>query len=143
MNSASNRAIRECPFGLTPLGTTLLLHKIDWENQIGRRLKLRDLHVFSRWFSAAAWLRPHDSSVFPSPLVSEVIVDLEHALGVRLVHRSPQGVEPTIYGDALLRRSVAAFDELKQSIRDIEFFVRSDRGTGSHYGGGKLLWFTL
>jgi DNA-binding transcriptional LysR family regulator len=62
------------------------------------------------------------------PAVSEVIADLEHALGVRLLDRSAQGVEPTIYGDALLKRSVAVFDELKQSIRDIEFL--SDATTG-------------
>ena len=55
------------------------------------------------------------------PAVSEVIADLEHALGVTLLDRSARGVEPTIYGDALLKRSVAVFDELKQSVRDIEF----------------------
>jgi DNA-binding transcriptional LysR family regulator len=30
-------------------------------------------------------------------------------------------VEPTIYGRALLKRSITVFDELKQSVRDIEF----------------------
>jgi DNA-binding transcriptional LysR family regulator len=62
------------------------------------------------------------------PAVSEVIVDLEHALGVRLLDRSARGVEPTIYGDALLKRSVTVFDELKQSVRDIEFL--SDPSVG-------------
>jgi hypothetical protein len=60
------------------------------------------------------------------PAVSEVIVDLEQALGVRLLDRSAQGVEPTIYGDALLKRSVAVFDELKQSVRDIGFSILSN-----------------
>jgi len=55
--------------------------------------------------------------------VSEVIADLEHALGVRLLDRTPQGVTLTTYGAALERRSLAAFDELKQGIRDIEFLV--------------------
>jgi DNA-binding transcriptional LysR family regulator len=62
------------------------------------------------------------------PAVSEVIADLEHALGVRLLDRSPQGVEPTIYGNALLKRSIAVFDELKQSVRDIEHLA--DPATG-------------
>jgi DNA-binding transcriptional LysR family regulator len=48
---------------------------------------------------------------------------LEHAFGVRLLDRSSQGVAPTIYGGALLKRSVAAFDELKQSRRDIDFLA--------------------
>ena len=62
------------------------------------------------------------------PAVSEVIADLEHALGVRLLDRSPQGVEPTIYGNALLKRSTAVFDELKQSVRDMEHLA--DPATG-------------
>jgi DNA-binding transcriptional LysR family regulator len=53
---------------------------------------------------------------------------LEHAFGVRLFDRSPQGVEPTIYGRALLKRGIAAFDELKQGIRDIEFLADPTRG---------------
>src|SRR5262249_24052388 len=52
-----------------------------------------------------------------------VIADLEHALGVRLLDRSPKGVEPTVYGHALLKRGLAAFDELRQGIRDIEFLA--------------------
>ena len=55
------------------------------------------------------------------PAVSEVIADLEHGLGVRLLDRGPRGVAVTAYGAALERRSLAAFDELKQGIKDIEF----------------------
>jgi DNA-binding transcriptional LysR family regulator len=55
--------------------------------------------------------------------VSEVIADLEHALGIKLFDRSPQGAETTIYGKALLRRGLVAFDELKQGIREIEFLA--------------------
>src|SRR5262249_57947273 len=62
------------------------------------------------------------------PTVSEVIADLEHTYGVRLFDRSARGVAPTIYGDALLKRSIAAFDELKQSRRDIEFLADPARG---------------
>jgi DNA-binding transcriptional LysR family regulator len=77
------------------------------------------------------------------PAVSEVIADLEHALGVKLLDRSAKGVEPTIYGDALLKRSVAVFDELKQSIRDIQFL--SDATTGEVQIGCTEgpWWFTL
>jgi DNA-binding transcriptional LysR family regulator len=57
------------------------------------------------------------------PTVSEVIAELEHTFGVRLLDRSAQGVEPTVYGEALLKRSTAAFDELKQSSRDIEYLA--------------------
>ena len=58
-----------------------------------------------------------------TPAISEIIAELEHALGVRLLDRSPRGVVPTVYGEALLRRGEAAFDELKQGVRDIEFLA--------------------
>jgi Bacterial regulatory helix-turn-helix protein, lysR family len=35
------------------------------------------------------------------PVVSKVIADLEEMLGVRLLDRSPQGVEPTLYAGRL------------------------------------------
>jgi DNA-binding transcriptional LysR family regulator len=105
-----------------------MLRKIDWESQIGRRLRLRDLYVFSTVVQRGSMAKAARQLGVSHPAVSEVITDLEHALGVRLLDRSAQGIEPTIYGDALLKRSVAVFDELKQSIRDIEFL--SDATTG-------------
>jgi DNA-binding transcriptional LysR family regulator len=105
-----------------------MVRKIDWESQIGRRLKLRDLHVFSTVVQRGSMAKAAQHLGVSQPAVSEVIADLEHALGVRLLDRSAQGIEPTIYGGALLKRSVVVFDELKQSIRDIEFL--SDATTG-------------
>jgi molybdenum-dependent DNA-binding transcriptional regulator ModE len=119
-----------------------MVQKIDWETQIGRRLKLRDLHVFSTVVQRGSMAKAAQHLGVSQPSVSEVIANLEHALGVRLVDRSAQGIEPTIYGDALLKRSVAVFDELKQSIRDIEFL--SDATTGEvRIGSMEAPWFTL
>jgi DNA-binding transcriptional LysR family regulator len=119
-----------------------VLHKINWESQIGRRLRLRDLHVFSTAVLCGSMAKAARQLGVSQPAVSEVIADLEHALGVRLVDRSAQGVEATIYGDALLRRSVTVFDELKQGIRDIEFL--SDPSVGEvRIACMESLWFTL
>src|SRR4029077_20839491 len=119
-----------------------MLRKIDWESRIGRRLRLRDLHVFSTVVQRGSMAKAAQHLGVSQPSVSEVIANLEHALGVRLLDRSAQGVEPTIYGDALLKRSVAVFDELKQSIRDIEFL--SDATTGEvRIGSTEAPWFTL
>src|SRR4030088_1426800 len=54
------------------------------------------------------------------PVISRSISELEHTLGVRLLDRNPHGVELTEYGHALLNRSHAAFDELRQGVKDIE-----------------------
>jgi DNA-binding transcriptional LysR family regulator len=62
------------------------------------------------------------------PSVSELITGLETTIGVRLFDRNSLGVEPTIYGQALLKRGVAAFDELKQGLRDLEFLANPNVG---------------
>ena len=107
--------------------------KIDWENQIGRRLRFRDLHVFFTVVSHGSMAKAAVELGVAPPTVSEVVADLERALGVRLLERGPKGAEPTLYGHALLKRGTAAFDELKQGIRDIEFL--SDPAVGEVYIG--------
>src|SRR5262245_20925484 len=62
------------------------------------------------------------------PAVSQIVADLEHTLGVKLCDRSTRGVEPTLYARALLARGRAAFDELRQGIRDIEHMADPTAG---------------
>jgi DNA-binding transcriptional LysR family regulator len=62
------------------------------------------------------------------PAISKAVADLEHLLGVRLLDRSRQGVEPTAHGSALLKRGVAMFDELRQGVQDLDFL--SDPSAG-------------
>ena len=95
--------------------------KIDWDSQLGRRMRLRDLHVFTTSVRLGSMAKAAKELGVSQPAVSEVIAGLEHSLGVKLLDRTPHGVEPTAYGSALLRRSIAAFDELRQGVRDIEF----------------------
>ena len=102
--------------------------KIDWENQIGRRLRFRDLHVFFTVVRQGSMAKAAMQLGVAAPTISEVIADLERAVGVRLLERGPKGAEPTLYGRAFLKRGMAAFDELKQGIRDIEFL--SDPAAG-------------
>jgi DNA-binding transcriptional LysR family regulator len=94
---------------------------INWESRIGRRLRLRDLHVFFAVMRSGSMAKAAAELRVKQPTVSKAIGDLETALGVRLFDRSPQGVEPTIYGEALAECGTAVFDELKQGIRKIEF----------------------
>src|SRR5215468_10616289 len=96
---------------------------IDWESRIGRRLGVRDLHVFITVVHWGSMAKAAQQLSVTQPAVSKAIGDLEHTLGVRLLDRRPQGIEPTMYGRALLKRSNAVFDELQQSVRDIEFLA--------------------
>ena len=65
---------------------------VQWERQIGRRLRLRDLFVFSTVVKNGSMAKAAAQLDVTTPSVSEIIADLEHALGVRLLDRSPQGV---------------------------------------------------
>ena len=105
-----------------------MLRKINWDRQIGRRLKLRDLHVFATVVQSGSMAKAAAQLGVAQPTVSETIADLEDTYGVRLLDRSPRGVQPTMYGAALYRRCVAAFDELKQSGRDMEFLANPKVG---------------
>jgi DNA-binding transcriptional LysR family regulator len=95
--------------------------KVDWDSQIGLRLRLRDLHVFFLVVERGSMAKAAEQLGVSAPAVSEVIANLEHAVGVKLLDRSPHGIKPTIYGDALIKGGTAAFDDLKQSIKEIEF----------------------
>ena len=94
---------------------------IHWEEQIGRRVKLRDLFVFFTVVDCGSMAKAGVKLGVSTPSVSAVIAGLEHVLAVRLLDRSPQGVVMTAYGEALLARARAAFDELRQGIKEIEF----------------------
>jgi DNA-binding transcriptional LysR family regulator len=105
-----------------------MIKRISWEVQIGRRLRLRDLHAFCTVAQAGTMGAAARKLDVSQPAISKVIADLEHLIGVRLLDRSRKGVEPTIYGQMLLRHGLAAFDELKQSIRNIEFLADPAKG---------------
>jgi DNA-binding transcriptional LysR family regulator len=89
-------------------------------DRIGRRMKLQDLHVLVSVVQAGSMGKAAEQLRTSQPNISRSIADLEHALGVRLLDRHRQGVEPTEYGRALLEGGVAVFDELRQTVKNIE-----------------------
>ena len=96
---------------------------VNWESRIGRRLRLRDLHVFFAVVQSGSMAKAAAHLKITQPSVSKAIGDLEAALGVRLFDRSTKGVGPTMYGDALVKCGSVVFDELRQGIRHIEFLA--------------------
>jgi DNA-binding transcriptional LysR family regulator len=94
--------------------------KLDCEHQIGRRIRLRDLHIFLTVSQRGSMAQAAAQLGVSQPAVSGVIADLERTLGVPLFERSSRGVKPTMYAREMMDRSVAAFDELKQGIRTLE-----------------------
>ena len=101
--------------------------RMEWESRLGRRLRVRDLYILTTVVRHGSMAKAARELAMSQPAVSGAIANLEHILGVTLLDRSPRGVEPTIT-DALLRRSNVIFDELKQSVRDVEFLADPTAG---------------
>jgi DNA-binding transcriptional LysR family regulator len=97
-------------------------------DRIGRRMKLHDLHVLMAVVQAGGMGKAARRLNTSQSAVSRSIGELEHALGVRLLDRSRQGVEPTQYGRALLGCGAAVFDELRQGVKSIEFLADPTAG---------------
>jgi DNA-binding transcriptional LysR family regulator len=93
------------------------------DDRVLRRLKLSDLRLFHAVVQSGGMARAAAQLHISQPAVSKAIAALEQTLGVRLLDRGPHGVEPTVYGRTLLDGGIAVFDELKQSVRRIEFLT--------------------
>ncbi len=101
---------------------------MDEIERIERRLKLHDVRILMSVVQAGSMHKAAQRLATSQPAVSRAIGDLEHALGVRLLDRSPHGVEPTQYGRAIIKRGVAVFDELRQGVKDIELLADPTAG---------------
>jgi DNA-binding transcriptional LysR family regulator len=101
---------------------------MKWTDRIGRRVKLRDLHIALAVADAGSMTRAAEELAVSYPVVSKTISELEHTLGVRLFDRSISGVQPTHYGLALLKSGAAVFDEMRKGLQQIEFIKQPDAG---------------
>jgi DNA-binding transcriptional LysR family regulator len=99
-----------------------------WSERIGRRLKLRDMHILLAVAKSGSMGKAATSLAMSQPAVSKAIADLEHTLGVRLLDRSQHGIEPTIYGTALLKWGTAVFADLRQAVLELEFLAEPTAG---------------
>jgi len=98
------------------------------KDRIGRRMKLQDLHVLMTVVQAGSMGKAADRLNITQPAISRSIAELEHMLGVRLLDRHRQGIEPTKFGRALLDCGAAVFDDLRQGVQNIEFLADPTAG---------------
>src|SRR5881275_407275 len=107
---------------------------LQWEpavrlsDRIGLRMKLHDVHVLIAVVQAGSMSKAAAVLNTTQPAVSRSIAELERTVGVRLLERNPQGIAPTAYGGALLTGGVAAFDDLRQAVKNIAFLADPSAG---------------
>jgi DNA-binding transcriptional LysR family regulator len=101
---------------------------MDALDRLGQRLSLRDLRMFMKVAEQGNLAKAANSLSISRPVVSKSIANLERVLGVRLLDRSPQRIELTAFGHALLKRSAVMFDELSQGISELKFMAEPNSG---------------
>ena len=97
-------------------------------DQVGNRVKLRHLKILMAVAQTGSMAKAAQSLAVSHPVVSKAIAELEHTLGVQLFDRTPQGVEPTVYGRTLAGCGIAVFDDLHQGVKQIEFLADPTAG---------------
>src|SRR5215470_8545401 len=100
----------------------------NWDTRIGRRVRMRDLHVLLSVVQYGSMAKAAASLSVSQPAISDAIATLEAPLGVRLLDRSRRGVQPTVYGATLLKYGRLAIEDLRQGVREIEFLADPTAG---------------
>lgn len=101
---------------------------MPWSDRTKRRLKLRDLDILIAVIDSGSMGKAAKRLNTSQPAISKAIVELEDALGVKLVDRSRRGIEPTPYGLALQKRGISIFNDLRQGVQDIDFLSDPTKG---------------
>lgn len=101
---------------------------MDWVDRIGRRIKLRDLHILLAVAQSGSLGKAAAALAISQPVVSKAMSDLEYSVGVPLLDRGPLGIDLTPHGHALLKCGIAVFDDLRQGVKELEYL--SDPGSG-------------
>ena len=99
-----------------------------WDDRIGRRLRLKDIHILQVVAEAGSMAKASRQMALPQPAISKSIADMEHVLGAALLDRSAQGVELAESGRLLVARGRIIFDELREGVRDIQRLSDPTRG---------------
>jgi DNA-binding transcriptional LysR family regulator len=97
-------------------------------DRAGLRLKLHDLHVLMAVVQAGSMSKAASLLNTTQPAVSRSIAVLERTIGVRLLERNSHGIEPTAYGRVLVNGGMAAFDDLHQAMKSIDFLADPTAG---------------
>src|SRR4051794_30979816 len=89
-------------------------------SQISRRIKLRQLNVLIAVVECGSMAKAAEQLAISQPVISKMIASLEQTLGFPLLERSRLGVEPTLYGKALLKRSIALCNDLRSGVDELQ-----------------------
>src|SRR5215210_3634100 len=96
--------------------------------RIRQRMKLQDLRILMAVVDAGSMRKAAAVLNTTQPSISRSIAELERTIGVQLLDRTPNGVEPTACGRALLDGGAEMFADLHQAVKKIEFLTDPTSG---------------
>jgi DNA-binding transcriptional LysR family regulator len=88
-----------------------------WSNP--SRLKTRHLMLLLHLDEQGSVLRAADAARMTQPAASKLLAEMEATLGVPLFERHARGVQPTWYGQVLIRRARSALLEISRAQEEI------------------------
>lgn len=103
------------------------------EQLVTTRLKLRHLRLIIALDDHRKLNRAAQEMGLSQPAASKMLGEIERTVGVPLFERRPRGIEPTRYGEALVRRTRAMLAELVHAGEEIEA-LRSETGGAASVG---------
>ena len=101
----------------------------SWFN--ASRLKTRHLLLLLHLYEQRSVLRAAEAANMTQPAASKLLSEMEGILGVPLFERHARGVEPTWYGQVLIRRARAALSEIGRAHDEIAAMRNGRMGQAS------------
>ena len=101
----------------------------DLGERLPRQLRLRELRVFLTVLEQRSFRKAAAELHVTQPAITKSIAGLEEMLGVRLVDRVANGVEPTAHGASLAPYARSIFDEIHSAARQLDIVSRGASGT--------------
>ncbi|HEY0335079.1 MAG TPA: LysR family transcriptional regulator [Stenotrophomonas sp.] len=95
------------------------------------RLKTRQLLLLLHLYEQRSVLRAAEAASMTQPAASKLLAEMEDLLGVKLFERHARGVEPTWYGQVLVRRARAAMSEIGRAQEEIAALKSGRMGQAS------------
>ena len=101
----------------------------SWFN--ASRLKTRHLLLLLHLYEQRSVLRAAEAANMTQPAASKLLAEMESLLGVPLFERHARGVEPTWYGQVLIRRARSALSEIGRGYDEIASLRNGQMGQAS------------
>ncbi|MFT4249603.1 MAG: LysR family transcriptional regulator [Pseudomonas sp.] len=94
-------------------------------------MKTRQLQLLLHLHEQRSVLRAAEAASMTQPAASKLLAEMEDMLGVKLFERHARGVEPTWYGQVLIRRARAAMSEIGRAQEEIAALKSGRMGQAS------------